>query len=179
MRPLALGLLALSLPLGPAGADVVAAQARDTAPPEATAPPVVNDQELGGHGRLLGVAKWVSLTGTVVAASYGFSVNARADEKFEGIEAACELDPERCLVREQDGSFTDTELEAMYQDVLSLDDRARVALIASQAGLVATAILFILDLRDRIPADVPFEPPRLRAVPGGVILEGRVRASWP
>jgi hypothetical protein len=116
--------------------------------------------------RFLRVAKWAALTGAAGAAAYGFIHNGRADDRFRELERQCESDPVVCRDRLPDGSYRDPDFEAVYQDVLELDRRSRVALIAGQVGIATSVVLFLLDLgNERRPPDIPFNPGRLQLHP--------------
>ena len=129
-----------------------------------------------GGWSLLRVGKWLSLGVAAGSAAYGLHVGGDADRAFRDLEGVCELEPQRCAPRNSDGSFTDIELEQRYQDVVAMDDRARTALVVGQLGIVLTAVLFILDLGDDRPDDIPYvpPPPRLSVGPAGV----GVSAAW-
>ncbi len=116
---------------------------------------------------VLGISKWAALAAAGGAAAYGFRVNARADREFAELEGICSRDVQRCLDRNPDGSFADPELEALFQEVVRLDDQARTALILGQVGIAVSLVLFILDLDDRGAPDIPYVPPRLTVAPGG------------
>jgi hypothetical protein len=105
--------------------------------------------------------KWLTLGATTTAATYGVLANRDADERYADLERLCRDQAERCA-RAPNGEFADRDLEREYQAVLRLDDRARLALIASQVTLVATVVLFIVDLpRGGSGEDIPYSPPRL------------------
>jgi len=114
------------------------------------------------RGAFLKVAKWTTLMGSAAALGYGIITNREADRDYDAIEKICEETPERCT-RLTNGEYADAELEARYQDVVRLDDRAKLSLTAGQVGLAATLVLFILDLpSDPGTEDIPYEPRRLR-----------------
>ena len=122
--------------------------------------------------------KWVTLAATAGATTYGILANRRADRQYADIEQLCLDTPARCT-HTPDGAFVDSELERQYQDVLRLDDRAQLFLIAGQVAVVATVALFILDLpRGGSGRDIPYEPPRLRVGPDA---QARLVVSyrWP
>lgn len=117
------------------------------------------------RGPFLKIAKWSSLVGSAAALGYGIVANRTADRDFESIERLCDATPERCD-RLTDGAYADAEMEARYQDVVRLDDRAKFSLSAGQIGLAASVILFIIDLpRDTQTEDIPYEPRRLHIGP--------------
>lgn len=121
----------------------------------------------------VGVAKWITLGASAGLAAYGFDRNDAADELFRELETICESQPDRCFPLRADGTYADDELEAIFQEVRELDGRARIALIASQVGIAASVLLFILDLpEDDSPPDIPFDPPRI-----GVGADGSAHVS--
>jgi hypothetical protein len=117
--------------------------------------------------RPLRVAKWSSAVLTAAAAGFGLAAHSRADDLYRQLEEACAAEPGVCSERLPNGAYADPELEALYQDVLRHDSRARLLLVGSQIGVAATVIFFILDLReDTTPPNIPFDPQRLRLAPG-------------
>jgi hypothetical protein len=130
-----------------------------------------------------GTAKWATLAVSAGAAAYGFSLNSQADEIFARVEESCLENPDRCEGRNPDGSFTDEELESLYQDTLDKDRQARAALLVGQVALAASVVFFIIDLTDRSPPNVPYDPPVTVEVgpgPDGAFVVGaRLRlGSW-
>ena len=106
--------------------------------------------------------KWLTLTAAAAGAVYGVVTNQKADDQYAAIEIVCRDDVVRC-VRRPDGSFADAELERDYQEVLELNDRARLVLIGAQISLVASVALFIIDLpRGGSGEGIPYTPPRLQ-----------------
>jgi len=129
----------------------------------------------------IGTAKWASLAIAGGAAIYGFSLNSQADEVFDLIDQICLDEPERCENRNPDGSFTDPTLEDRYQSTLEKDRQARTALLISQAFLAGAVIFFIMDLSNRPPPNIPYDPPvTLEVGPtahGAFALGARVRVG--
>jgi hypothetical protein len=148
-------------------------------PPGARTPPASEQQLQPSPWRALRIGKWATLTGAAGAAAWGFVTNGRAEDRFRGLELACESQPAICRDRLPDGSYRDAALEQMYQDVLRLDRRARIGLIAGQVGIATSVLLFLLDLdNERRPADIPFAPARLEVAPrpsGAIEFSVRVR----
>lgn len=126
-----------------------------------------------------GTAKWGTLAISAGAAAFGFSLNGQADDMFARVEEACLEDPDRCADRNPDGSFSDEELESLYQDTLAKDRQARAALLVSQVALAASVVFFIVDLTDRSPPNVPYDPPVTMEVgpraDGAFVLGARLR----
>lgn len=122
----------------------------------------------------LRIAKWSTLALSAGAAVVGFTLNSSADDLYDDLERACVADPLVCASRTPGGAYSAQELESLYQRVLDRDSRARTALLASQIGVAASVVLFILDLRNaRGPEDIIYEPRTLELSPrrdGGVEL---------
>jgi len=106
----------------------------------------------------LGTAKWASLAISAGAAAYGFSLNSQADDVYDRLDAVCLEDPDRCKHRNPDGSFADGSLESLYQETLSTDRQARTALVVSQVALAASVLFFIMDLSNKSPPNIPYDP---------------------
>ena len=163
--------LLLLLALAPATvlAPVAPAAAQERAPDRFAAteaaqmPPVPTRPSF----RTLRVAKWTSAAMTAAIAGFGLAAYTRADDRYRELESACVEDPETCAQRLPNGAYADARLEGLYQDVIRLDNRARLALIGSQVSLAASVVFFILDLRhDSTPPNIPYDPRALRVTPG-------------
>ena len=107
----------------------------------------------------LSIAKWGTLLVSSAVGAYGFAANDDAEDRYAALEQLCAQDTVRCADRLPNSAFADASMEAHYQDVVRLDRRARVALIASQVGIATSVVLFILDLREgEAPPNIPYEP---------------------
>lgn len=143
---------------------------RTAAPPDSGAdardPAAAAEDRVRSPLRPIRIAKWSTLAGSLAAAGYGFAVHDDANGMYRELEEICDADPDRCRDRAPDGSYNDPALEEMYQEVVRLDDRARLALVGSQIALAGSVILFILDLREsETPPNVLYDPPGFRFVP--------------
>ncbi|HEX6559675.1 MAG TPA: hypothetical protein VF021_09440 [Longimicrobiales bacterium] len=108
--------------------------------------------------RPLRIAKWSTFAASTAAVVYGFSQNRVADREYASIEQLCKDAPDQCT-RTGTDTYADAALEARYQNVVTRDDHARLALTAGQLGIAASVLLFVLDLHDdAVPKDVPYEP---------------------
>jgi hypothetical protein len=117
---------------------------------------------IDGVRRWAGLAKWVSLAGTVAIGGLGFAAHNEADDLFERLETLCADDPARCRLTSA-GTYVDAEAEALFQDVVDKDAVARLYLIGSQLTFVATVTLFVLDLKNGGgPDNIPYEPRSVR-----------------
>lgn len=111
----------------------------------------------------LKIAKWVTLTASTASIAYGFTQNRSADHEYEDIERLCVDNALACLRSGTTDAFADAALESRYQNVLKRDDRAKTALVLGEIGLVASVVLFILDLPgSSTPESIPYEPKPLR-----------------
>lgn len=118
--------------------------------------------------RLLRLAKWTTLAGAVGAGVYGFIRNERADDEYRELERLCSNDPQRCGMDTSRGIYADPALQARYDKARAIDRESHVALIASQVGVAATVVLFLLDLGNtRPPPDIPYVPSGLSFGPTG------------
>ena len=125
---------------------------------------------------LIRVGKWVTFGLAAGAATYGVVANRDADRRYTDLERICEADPARCGPRDTDGQYTDPALEREYQDIVQLDDRAKLSLIAAQAALLGSVVLFVLDLpRDGGGQDIPYKPPRFQV---GVTPDSRLEFRY-
>lgn len=126
------------------------------------APADTSEIDVRSPWRPMRIAKWTGALASTGAAAYGFTQNRRADRDYEQLELECQANPERCLKLEN-GQYADAAMEQRYQRIVQRDRRARTALLAGQIGLVASVIMFIIDLPDReTPEDIPYEPRPLR-----------------
>lgn len=113
--------------------------------------------------RPLRVSKWATLLASAGAAGYGFSQNRAADRDYEALERECAETPAACATTPGTDMYANAALEARYQRIVERDDNARLALLAGQVGVVASVVMFIMDLpKNSTPEDIPYEPKPLR-----------------
>ncbi|HEY7686355.1 MAG TPA: hypothetical protein VH833_09660 [Gemmatimonadales bacterium] len=112
--------------------------------------------------------KWataaVALGLTVLAAKE----HRHANDNWQQLRALCQTDNSACQLR-PDGQYANANAELLYQQTLYYDRRARRRLIVGQVSLLATAALFILDLRNQrgSPPNIPFTELEVMAEPAG------------
>lgn len=112
--------------------------------------------------------KWataaVALGLTVLAAKE----HHHANDNWQQLRALCQTDNTACQLR-PDGQYANANAELLYQQTLYYDRRARRRLIVGQVSLLATAALFILDLRNQrsSPPNIPFTGLEVMAEPEG------------
>jgi hypothetical protein len=138
MRPrallLSLGLLLLSS----------AARAQEQTTP---ANPLVHWGKWGAAG--------LSLTLHLLAVS----ANNKANTAYSELQNSCFQDPHLCDLT-SDGSYADPGSEALYQESLHQDKRARAFLISGEVALLGTVALFVIDLTRHKgpPPNKPWNP---------------------
>ena len=126
--------------------------------------------------RPLRIAKWTTVIASSAAAAYGFSQNRIADNDYEELERECEANPPLCARLPNGSAYADAALEQRYQKILDRDDRARLALLGGQLGILASVVMFIIDLPDRETAeDIPYEPKPIRF---GLRRDGRTELGF-
>src|SRR5262245_20777322 len=92
-------------------------------------PNLPDSAALNSRSALARYGKWLTLGGALGVATYGVLNNQEADNRYSDLERICLDDPGTCA-RRPGGAYSDPALEAQYQHVLDLDDRARRVLIA-------------------------------------------------
>lgn len=113
--------------------------------------------------RPMRLAKWTTLLVSGGAAAYGFAQNRTADREYEQLERECAASPLVCRKLPDSDVYEDAALEQRYQQIVDRDAHARTALLAGQIGLVASVVMFIIDLPNRVsPEDIPYDPKPFR-----------------
>jgi hypothetical protein len=102
-------------------------------------------------------AKWLALGTAAGLAGYALTRTSSADDAYAALRGSCTRAPAGCVV--DGGRYADAAAEALYQQALRDDRRAQLAIIGGQTVLLAAAALFVLDLRDGGPADIPYPSP--------------------
>lgn len=103
--------------------------------------------------------KWALLAGSVGMNLLAADAHDEADDVFAQIEARCAGDASLCFAGD-DGRYLDAGTEALYQQSLRHDRRARAWLIGGQGALVGAAALFIWEFTrpKALPENIPFDP---------------------
>jgi hypothetical protein len=103
--------------------------------------------------------KWVLLAGSLGMNYLAVRAHDRAEDSFDALESRCFQAQERCALSPS-GTYTDPEIEGLYQNSLRYDRRARLWLIGGETALAGAAVLFVWELtrpKGR-PDNIPFEP---------------------
>ena len=112
--------------------------------------------------------KWLS-----AASAVGFTILAAhehdvANRSWQRLLDLCRADNAACQVG-PNGQYVTPQAEELYQKTLYRDRRARHRLIVGQISMLASAALFILDLRHDggAPPNIPFHGLEVTAEPAG------------
>jgi hypothetical protein len=112
-----------------------------------------------GTGPLVRYGKWVLAAGAVGMNLLAARAHNRADDAFDAIEDACDIERARCILGPE-GTYADQRIEALYQSSLHYDRSARRWLIAGETALLGAAALFVWEMTRKThkPDNIPFEP---------------------
>jgi len=111
------------------------------------------------QGPAVKYGKWVLLAGSIGMNYLAVRAHDRAENNFDALESRCGEDQARCALGPS-GSYSDPEIEGLYQTSLRYDRRARLWLIGGETALAGAAALFVWELtrpKGR-PDNIPFEP---------------------
>jgi hypothetical protein len=120
---------------------------------------VAGRAEAQGLSPAVKYGKWVVLAGSIGMHYLALQAHNQAEETFDVLESSCGVDQQRCNLGPT-GTYTDPEIENLYQITLQYDSRARLWLVGGEAALAGTAALFVWELtrpKGR-PDNIPFEP---------------------
>jgi len=163
IRAFAFGIVALAALSG-------AARAQETP----AAPPPTSR---GWSREVIHYGKWATAATAVGLTILAAREHARAQDEWRELLSLCRDNNAACQLR-QDGRYVNYDAELLFQLTTYYDRRARSRLIGGQVSLLASATLFILDLRHQggNPPNIPFHGMKLTAEPtgGGARLALRV-----
>lgn len=103
--------------------------------------------------------KWLLAAGAIGMNYLAAKNHDNADDAFNAIEGRCVVDPRLCDL-DASGHYIDTESEALFQQTLKYDRRARRWLFGGEAALLSSAAIFVWELTRHTskPDNIPFEP---------------------
>jgi hypothetical protein len=112
--------------------------------------------------------KWATAATAVGLTMLAAREHASAQESWRRLIALCRGDNAACQLR-ADGGYVDYNAEVLYQRTAYYDRRARGRLLGGQVALLASAALFIMDLRHQggNPPNIPFHGLQLTAERAG------------
>ncbi len=121
------------------------------------------------HGWSRGIVhygKWVTTATAVGLTILAAREHASAQDSWRQLIAQCRGDNAACQLR-ADGRYVDYNAELLFQRTTYYDRRARSRLIGGQVALLASAALFILDLRYQggDPPNIPYHGLKVTAEP--------------
>jgi hypothetical protein len=121
----------------------------------------------GGASRpLVHWGKWATAAGAVALTAMGAREHGYSDREWNQLLDICRNNNGDCTVGPS-GRYLNANAELLYQASLQFDRRARGWLLGAQAAALATAALFIADLRHHSdgPGNIPFHPVSVDVVP--------------
>ncbi|MBI1967125.1 MAG: hypothetical protein HYS40_03970 [Gemmatimonadetes bacterium] len=112
--------------------------------------------------------KWVTAGATVGLTVLGANEHRRSARAWDRLLAICQANSADCMTG-SDGRYVNATAEYHYQLALYYDRRANRRLLGGQLSLLATAAMFIADLRHEKngPENIPFAPLEVTASPAG------------
>ena len=111
--------------------------------------------------------KWLTAGATAAFTLMAARQHDHSHRAWNELLDMCRSASDACA-RGSDGTYIRFEAEALYQRSLGYDRRANRRLLGAQASLLATAVLFILDLRGHTgggPDNIPFRPLKVTLEP--------------
>jgi hypothetical protein len=123
--------------------------------------------------------KWLSAGAAVGFTIMGAHEHSHSNRSWDLLLGVCQADNAACAIG-VDGRYVDATAEYHYQRALFFDRRANRRILGGQLALLATATMFILDLRDRTeePENVPFAPLRVSVSPATERVQVGVRLTF-
>lgn len=105
--------------------------------------------------------KWLTAAGVAAFTIAGASEHRRSRRAWNSLLTICRSAQDACVVG-ADGRYVRADAEGLYQRSRAYDRRANSWLLGAQATLIATAALFIIDLRPgEGPENIPFPANRV------------------
>lgn len=121
-----------------------------------------------GHGSrfLIHWGKWAAAAGAISFTAMGAREHHYSDVEWNQLLDICRNNNADCMVG-SNGRYVNNDAELLYQASIKFDGRARRWLLGAQAAALATAALFITDLRHHTnePGNIPFKPVSLEVAP--------------
>ena len=125
----------------------------------AASPVLAQAPASGGSKPLVKYGKWVLAAGALGMNYMAARAHDRADENFSALEQRCFSDHSLCDL-DASGRYADAGSEALYQESLRYDRRARRWLFGGETALAGAAALFVWELATHTPKpdNIPFQP---------------------
>jgi len=111
------------------------------------------------RGWITHYGKWVAFAFAGTFTALGAHEHENSNRVYNQLVNVCRDDNSACALG-PDGAYLNPATEQIYQTSLHYDSRARLRLIAGQAGLLLAGALFLADLHHGDdPGNIPFTPP--------------------
>ena len=134
-----------------------------------------------GHGSrfLIHWGKWAVAVGAVTFTAMGAREHHYSDIEWNQLLDICRNNSADCTVG-PNGRYLNSNAELLYQASLQFDRRANRWLLGAQAAVLATAALFITDLRHHTgePGNIPFKPLSVEVSPTRAGAALRIRVAF-
>ena len=103
--------------------------------------------------------KFVTLGASGLMFTFAVINNNKAGDSFVTLETRCVLSQSLCEI-DDNGEYINDVSESLFQETIDYDQAARAWLIGAQVALLATGVLWILDLTKKSegPNNIPFTP---------------------
>ena len=115
---------------------------------------------------LVHYGKWAAAATAVTFTALGAHEHQNSNRVFSQLLDRCRANVVDCTLG-PDGSYLDPASEQLYQTSIHFDRRARLRLLLGQASLLASAGLFLADLRHHAngPDNIPYRGLKLTVEP--------------
>jgi hypothetical protein len=122
--------------------------------------------------------KWLTAASTAAFTLFAAQEHRRSRRDWDALLVICRSAEDACATG-TDGRYLRADAEQLYQRSRAFDRRANRRLLGAQASLLATAALFLLDLRPgEGPENIPFSPIEVMVTPRGGGAELGMRIAF-
>jgi hypothetical protein len=118
--------------------------------------------------------KWPMLAGAVGLAVAGIAQKHDADGVYDQLQELCRADSQDCILDESE-HYVNPDAEALYQETLRLDGKARRWMLGGEVSLALSGCMFLIDLvaGHSEPRNIPFTPFEVYSAPDRLGLQLR------
>jgi hypothetical protein len=130
-------------------------------------PPAVTVQRTTWRQSVVHYGKWLTAASAIAFTALAEREHRQSQREWDRLLDICRANNTACALG-PDGRYRNYQAELHYTKSIYYDHRARHRLLAGQLSLLATAAMFIADLRpDKGPGNIPFHPLEVGPAPGG------------
>ncbi len=103
--------------------------------------------------------KWPLLAGAIGFAAAAIAQKSDADAVYDRLQSMCRNASGDCIV-DPDGTYVNPDAEALFQETLRLDGKARRWMLGGEVSLALSGGMFLIDLvaGHSEPRNIPFTP---------------------